>query len=112
MTFKSRIWYPIAVVLSVVNLVAVGFAAGQAEPWHAGVHAALGLVFGLGAQRLRQRRGGGELQAPLEVLEAIDALDAEVTKLRQDLNETQERLDFTERLLAQGAEARRVGPQR
>jgi hypothetical protein len=35
-----------------------------------------------------------------------------VSKQRQELGETLERLDFAERLLAQGAEARRVGPQR
>lgn len=112
MTFKPAMWYPIAVVLSVVNLVAVGFAAGKSEPWHAGIHAGLALAFGLWAQRLRRSRGGSELQAPLEVLEALEALEADVSKLRQELTETQERLDFTERMLAQEAETRRVGPQR
>jgi hypothetical protein len=111
MTFKSRIWYPIAGVLSVINLVAVGFAAGQAEPWHAAVHAGLALAFGVGAERLRQRprRSGSELQAPLEVLEA---LEAEVSQLRQDVSEMQERQDFTERVLAQRPEPRQVGPER
>ncbi|MFL5535400.1 MAG: hypothetical protein ACJ8AP_06840 [Gemmatimonadales bacterium] len=55
MTFKAKIWQPIAVVLSAVNLVAVGFAAGAAEPYHSAVHAALALGFGLWAQRLRGR---------------------------------------------------------
>jgi hypothetical protein len=112
MSFKSAIWFPVAVVLSVINLVAVGFAAGQPEPWHAGIHAALALAFGLWAQRLRQGPRGSELQAPLEVFEAVEALEAEVSKLRQELSETQERVDFTERVLAQGSESRRVGPQR
>jgi hypothetical protein len=109
MTFKSRIWYPITAVLSVINLVAVGFAAGQAEPWHAAVHAGLALAFGVGAERLRQRRAGLELQVPFE---AFEALEAEVSEIRRELAETQERLDFTERVLAQGQEARRVGPER
>jgi hypothetical protein len=109
MTFKSRIWYPIAGVLSVINLVAVGFAAGEAEPWHAGVHAALALAFGLGAERLRQRRRVSEFPAPFE---ALEALEAEVGMLRQDVSEIQERLDFTERVLAQRPEADRLGPQR
>jgi hypothetical protein len=112
MSFKHPIWYPIALVLSVINLVAVGFAAGESQPWHAGIHAALALAFGLWAQRLRQARGVSELQAPLEVLEALDAIEADVSKLRQELNEAQERLDFTERLLAQRPEARQVGPDR
>jgi hypothetical protein len=111
MSFKSRIWFPIAAVLSVINLVAVGFAAGEPQPWHVATHAALALVFGLWAQRLRQTRRASELQAPFEVLEAVEALEDEVSKLRQELSETQERVDFTERLLAQGSETRRVGPQ-
>jgi len=112
MNFKPAIWFPIAVVLSVINLVAVGFAAGEPQPWHVALHAALALAFGLWAQRLRQGLRGSELQAPLEVLEALEAVEAEVSKLRQELSETQERLDFTERVLAQGPESRRMDPQR
>ncbi len=105
MTFKRAIWYPIAVVLSVINLVGVGFAAGEPQPWHAAIHAALALAFGLWAQRLRQGPAGSELHAPLEGLEAeVDALRAEVAELH-------ERMDFAERLLAQAPETRRVGPQ-
>jgi hypothetical protein len=97
MTFKPAIWRPIAVVLSAINLLGAGFAAGSAEPWHATAHAALGLAFGLWAQRLRQGRGGSELQ---DRLEALEALEFEVSNLRRELDETQERLDFAERLLA------------
>jgi hypothetical protein len=111
MRFKPAIWYPIALVLSALNLVGVGLAAAVPEPWHAATHAVLGLAFGLWAQRLRQAPRGSEPQAPLEVLDALDALEADVSRLRQDLTETQERLDFTERVLAQASEARRVGPQ-
>jgi hypothetical protein len=104
MTFKPAIWQPIAVVLSVVNLVSVGFAVGAAEPLHAGVHAALALAFGLWAQRLRLSAGGTELQPRLE------ALEFEVSDLRRELSETQERLDFAERVLAQAQESRRMEP--
>jgi hypothetical protein len=106
MTFKPAIWYPIAVVLSVLNVVGVWFAAPPAEPWHATIHAGLAVALGLWAQRLRQGPGGSELQAGLE------ALEVEVSTLRQELSETQERLDFAERMLAQGPEPRRVDPQR
>ena len=116
MIFKPTIWYRIAVVLSVANLAGAGFALGQAEPSHAMIHAALALGFGLWAQRLRQGPGGSKLDARLEALEAevsrLEALEADVSKLRQELNEAQERLDFAERLLAQGPESRRVGPER
>jgi hypothetical protein len=109
MNFKSKIWQPIAIVVSAANLVSVGFAAAAAQSWHAGVHAGLALVFGLWAQRLRQKEseptpalaaGGSELQAGLE------ALEIEVSDLRRDLNEAQERLDFTERMLTKGREVR------
>jgi hypothetical protein len=106
MTFKPKIWYPIAAGLSAINLGAVWFAAAPGEPWHATIHAGLALAFGLWAQRLRQGRGPSALQAPLEDLEF------EVGKLREELSEAQERLDFTERMLAQGQEARREDPQR
>ena len=112
MTFKPATWYPIAVVLSVLNLAGAGFALGQAQPEHATVHVALELAFGLWARRLRPRPGESELPAGREALEALDALEVEVSKLRQELTETQERLDFVERLLAQEAQARRVGPRR
>jgi hypothetical protein len=106
MIFKPAIWHPVAIVLSAINLVAAGFAAGSAEPWHAAAHVGLALAFGLWAHRLRRGPGGSEEQARLEILEL------EVSSLRQELGETQERLDFTERLLAQELETRRVGPQR
>ena len=46
------------------------------------------------------------------MLEALEVLEGEVSTMRRELNETQERLDFAERLLAQGSESRRVGPDR
>jgi hypothetical protein len=106
-TFKPAVWYPIAVALAVVNVAGAGFAAQSAEPWHAATHAALALAFGLWAQHLRLRRSPGknDFHATLE------ALEIEVGKLREELTETQERLDFAERVLAQGQETRRVGPQ-
>ena len=109
MTFKPAIWQPIAIVLSGINLAGVGFAAGAAEPWHAGAHAALAVVFGLWAQRLRQGQPpaltGDDTQGRL------DALEGEVSILRGELSEAQERLDFAERVLAQEPAPRRVGPE-
>jgi hypothetical protein len=109
MTFKPAIWYPIAVLLSAINLGAAGFAAaGPPQPWHVTIHAALALGFGLWAQRLHSRRGGTEAQAQ----GGLEALEAEVGKLRQEVGEMQERLDFAERLLAQRPDPGRVGPPR
>ena len=110
MTFKPAIWYPIAAVLSVGNWVAAGFAIAAAEPLHASVHAALALAFWYWANRLRQGPGESQLEAGLEA--RLEALEGDVSMLRQELSEAQERLDFAERVLAQAPEARRVGPQR
>jgi hypothetical protein len=70
---------------------------------------ALGLAFGLWAQRLRRVPDGTDLQYRLEALEAeVGQLD----DVRRELAEVQERLDFAERLMAQGQDAHRVGPER
>jgi hypothetical protein len=112
MTFKPRIWFPISIVLSLLNLAAVGFAARTAEPWHATTHAALALAFGLWAVHLRTRLLGGAARPDGGELESrVEALEGEMGNLVQQLTETQERLDFAERLLAQSPETRRVGPE-
>jgi hypothetical protein len=105
MTFKPSLWRPIAIVLSGINVVAVGFAAAAAEPWHAATHAALALGFGIWAQRMGTGQTGGELEA------RVEALELEVSSLRQELAEAHERLDFAERLLAQAPESRRLGQE-
>jgi hypothetical protein len=46
------------------------------------------------------KRGDSQFLLPPDVAGRLEALEGEVTGLRQDLTETQERLDFTERLLA------------
>lgn len=113
MTFRPSVWYPIAAVLSAINVGAVWFAAVPGEPLHATVHAALAVGFGLWAQRLRWARGSGDISARVAALEAgeggFEVLDADVGQLRQELAEMQERLDFAERLLAQGRDRRQDG---
>jgi hypothetical protein len=116
MTFKPKVWFPIAVVLSVVNLGSVWFAAIPAQPLHATAHAVLALGFGLWAQKLRRSPGGTDSHARLDALESdagrLEMLEGEMSGLQQALNETQERLDFAERLLAQQPDARRMDPPR
>jgi hypothetical protein len=95
MKFNPRFWYPTALGLTALNLVGVGQAAAVAEPWHAGIHAVLGVAFWAWAQRLRQGKGA----SAGEELARFDAVELEVGELRRELGEVQERLDFTERLL-------------
>jgi hypothetical protein len=91
--------------------VAVGYHAGMTEPYQAAIHAGVALGFGLWAQRLRQRRS--ELLASLGTRDdRLEAIETELGGVRGELNEVQERLDFAERLLAQGRETRRVEPER
>lgn len=117
MTLKPTTWYRIAVALTVLNLVGGGFAVGAAEPEHAAIHAVFAVGFWLWARRLRHRFGEsasnseseGEIESDSE--SRLEALSDEVNNLRRELNETQERLDFAERMLAR-PDARRADPQR
>jgi hypothetical protein len=106
MTFKPTIWRPIAAVASAINLAGAGYAVAVAEPVHATVHVVLALVFGAWSYRTPST------VAAVEDQDRLEELDNEVNSLRRELSETQERLDFAERLLVREAEARRVGPDR
>ena len=95
MWFKHRAWIVVASLISLVNLVAVWFAAQPGEPWHATAHALLALLFGLGAQRLalRDKRSADagavtrqELEGRLatesnQVARAVDAIAVEVERI-------------------------------
>jgi hypothetical protein len=92
--FKHRAWIPIAWLLSLANVGAVWFAAQPAEPWHATAHAVLGVLFGLGAQRLSARRqalktGGVGADRPAD----LATIRAEVAELREGQYETMKRLE-------------------
>ena len=109
MALNPRIWYPIAVGATVINVVSAAVFTGA----HAGAHAVLAVAFGLWAQRLRQRTAsdaGQQVEAGTteQLREGFEALEAEVLRLRQELAETQERVDFVERVLAQNQEAGRL----
>lgn len=111
MRFKPKTWFPIATFLSAANIVSVWVAAAPGEPLHATIHAALGVAFGVWAHRLLLRKRGvlldtGQAQLAAPVQEQIEAFDAEMGLLRQELAETQERLDFAERMLTQAQERR------
>ena len=109
MALNPRVWFPIAATATALNLVAAAIYSGA----HAGMHAAVAVGFGLWAQRLRQRAAQGEQQqveagTTEQLQEGFDALEADVMRLRQELSETQERVDFVERVLAQNKEAGRL----
>lgn len=114
MRFKPSTWYPLAVILAAVNAIAVPIYA--AEPMHSMAHGAIAVAFGLWAQRLKQRRDQALAEERQEIegqgSERMEVLESELTRLRQELSEAQERLDFTERMLAQRSQDRsRVEPR-
>jgi hypothetical protein len=106
MTFKPATWYPITIALSAINLVGAGLAAGGGETWHAGLHVVLAAGFALAARHVGRRITRNESQAELQEVEV------ELAGLRQELIDAQERLDFAERMLAQGVEPRRMEAER
>jgi hypothetical protein len=67
-------------------------------------HAVLAVAFGWWAWRLRTRR---VQPAQTELPAHLEALEDEIAGMRQELSETQERLDFAERMLAQRANPER-----
>ena len=88
MSSKTRFWNAVLVFLSAANLVSVWFAARPGEPWHATIHAALALGFGLWAwdrMRLAQRREPRLTSLADERLErierAIDSVALEVERI-------------------------------
>lgn len=103
MTFKPRVWEPIAWILAGINVASVWFAARTGETWHATAHAALAVAFALWARRLRaQRREATADGSPAERLAEVEARLAELDELpnvETRLAELEERLDFTERAL-------------
>ena len=56
--------------------------------------------------RLRTTAPGAQA---IEVLGRVEALERSLQEVQQELAETQERVDFAERLLSQAREERRIG---
>lgn len=113
MKFRPTIWFPIAAVLSLLNVVSVWFAAQPAEPMHATIHAVFAVAFGLWAQRLRSAaRAGGSLKERLDEVEAFRALEGEVGMLREALAESQTRAEFSEALLGRRGESLASEPEK
>ena len=102
MALRRSTWFPIAVVLSAANFIWVPLTASQ--PGHAAAHLMLGIVAGAWALILRR---GMVHSAGFANAEAVETLFTEVNELRRELSDLQERLDFTERLLARRDEAQR-----
>jgi hypothetical protein len=111
MRFKPTFWFPVAAIACGVNLV-WAWVAARTDGAHALAHFVATLGFGLWAVTLRSQLKSEHPAPPPELPAGFEALEAEMNDLRQQLIETQERLDFTERMLAQRLEADRVKQDR
>jgi hypothetical protein len=109
MTLNPRIWYPIAVVGSLVNVAGFAFAASSGEPWHAALHAGLAAGLAVWAQHLKARRTG-ELGSGSDA--ELANLRDDVGDLRREVSELQERMDFAERVLSQARDMERLSERK
>jgi len=74
---------------------------------------ALALVFGIPAVtvlKIARLRAARQESPSADVTGRLETLEHDVQSLQQELAETQERLDFAERLLSKAREERRIGP--
>ena len=66
-------------------------------------------IIAFAAVKIANIRAHRSASMSTEMPERLEALERTVLGLQQDLAETQERLDFTERVLSQTREERRIG---
>jgi hypothetical protein len=109
MWFKHRAWIPVGWVVAIANVVAIYFAALPGEALHATVHGLLGAGFALGARHLTVRQRMAELNGQVqETLDLNEHLQQTVENTESRLRELEERVDFTERMLATQRDAERL----
>jgi hypothetical protein len=66
-------------------------------------------IIAIAAVKIARLRTTPQASLPADVTSRLEALERNVESLEQQLGETQERLDFAERLLAQAREQRQIG---
>ncbi len=70
----------------------------------------LAAIIAVAAVKIARLRATRPESPSADVAGRLEALEHGVQDLQQDLAETQERLDFAERLLSKAREERRIGP--
>jgi hypothetical protein len=110
MTIKT--WRRLAIVASVFNVAGAAFAIAAGEGWHAGIHVSLALGFGFAAQRLGEidrTAAPDSIQSQLDAqAAALDQAQATLALQAKQLTELEERVDFTERMLAQARDKQKL----
>jgi hypothetical protein len=95
--------YVVAAALTAINFAGLVYAAVMGEAWHALVHVFLVVVCGRWARTLRERAEG-----PAGSPDRIELLEDEVSQLRGELFEAQERLEFAERMMVSQVERQQM----
>lgn len=97
------LWSVVLVLLSVGNLASVWFAARPGEAWHAAIHAALALGFGLWAHhRLRPaQRGDPVLAAAAD--ERLERIERAIESVAIEVERIGEMERFASKILAERA---------
>ena len=111
MDLSRQSWFRILAALSILNLAGMGYALGRGgDAQHVMVHVVLAAGFGLWAWRLKRRPSSLGVQDQLEQqVAALEDAQATLADQSAQLAELQERLDFTERILAQSRERSSLG---
>ena len=82
------------------------------DPGAVGVFIPIAAILAWGAVRITTIKAEHQKSADPDTVDRLHALESELGSMRQELSETQERLDFAERLLAQQHPPDRIDPAR
>ena len=102
MKLNRRIWLPIALLATVLNVAGGLYASLTNEPMHAFVHGAAAVGFGLFARYLWLNAAAPRASAIHEP-DKVELLQSDLSELERELHETQKRLDFADQLLRKRA---------
>jgi predicted nucleic acid-binding Zn-ribbon protein len=78
------------------------------DPGIIGVFIPIVAIIAVAAVKIARIAASRPAAAPTELTERLEALERDFDGLQQQLTDTQERLDFAERLLSQAREERRL----
>lgn len=97
MEFRRGPWYPIAILVVVINTAGGFYAYLTGEPFHAFAHGVAAVGFGLWARYLKQT--SAQRERAVAAPDKVEMLEANLSELERELWETQKRLDFADQLL-------------
>jgi len=82
---------------------------GRMDPAFLGPLVPIAAIIAFAAVKIAKLKTAAPTSLPADVSARLETLEQRVDGLQQELSETHERLDFTERLLSQARDERRIG---